>query len=71
MCVIVEASANRTGEKKMNKEQITRVKQAISECDAFITKESQRPAATRPADMQKHLDFCIAHKARLLGMIGG
>lgn len=55
----------------MNKEQIARVKQAISECDAFITKESQRPAATRPADMQKHLDFCIAHKARLLGMIGG
>ncbi|WP_288078667.1 hypothetical protein [Pseudomonas sp.] len=55
----------------MTESQTTRIKQAIAECDAFITKESQRPAATRPADMQKHLDFCIAHKSRLLDMIGG
>lgn len=54
----------------MSNDQIIRVKQAIAECDAFITKESQRPAYTRPADMQKHLDFCIAHKSRLLKMIG-
>lgn len=70
MCVIVEASANEKGEKKMSNDQIIRVKQAIAECDAFITKESQRPAYTRPADMQKHLDFCIAHKSRLIEMIG-
>lgn len=54
----------------MSNEQITRVKQAIAECDAFIEKESNRPTGTRPADMQKHLDFCIAHKSRLIEMIG-
>lgn len=54
----------------MSDDQITRVKQAIAECEAFIAKESNRPIETRPADMQKHLDFCIAHKSRMLQMIG-
>ena len=55
----------------MTESQTARIWQAIAECDAFIAKEAERPAATRPVDMQKHLDFCISHKARLLAMIGG
>ena len=52
-----------------NKEQTRRILQAIEECDRFIAKESPRSADLRPADIQQHLDFCIAHKAKLQAMI--
>lgn len=47
-----------------------RILQAIAECDAFIAKESARSADLRPADIQQHLDFCIAHRAKLVAMLG-
>jgi hypothetical protein len=50
-------------------EMVRRLTQTIAECDRFIAKESARPADTRPADMQQHLDFCIGHKAKLENMM--
>lgn len=48
---------------------VRRIRQAIDECDAFIKKEDPRASDLRPADVQQHLDFCKAHKIRLLAMI--
>lgn len=48
-----------------------RIKVALAETQRFIDKESPRNADTRPADMLQHLNFCIAHKARLLAMLEG
>ena len=55
----------------MSQDQIRRIQQAIAECDSFIAKESARRADLRPADMQQHLDFCIAHRAKLAAMVAG
>lgn len=53
----------------MTNNQKARILAAIADCDLFIDKESPRNQATRPTDMQKYLDFCIAHKARLVKML--
>lgn len=53
----------------MSNEHKRRILEAIAECDAFIAKESPRNASLRPADMQQHLDFCIAHKQKLIDML--
>lgn len=53
----------------MSQDQIRRIHQAIAECDKFIAKESGRRADLRPADVQKHLDFCISHRAKLAAML--
>lgn len=45
--------------------QLKRAQDALAETIRFIEKESPRRADLRPSDVQKHLDFCIAHKARL------
>ena len=45
--------------------QLKRTMDALAETARFIEKESPRRADLRPADVQKHLDFCIAHKSRL------
>lgn len=50
--------------------QISKINDAIADCDRFIAKEEPRPAATRPADMQQHLDYCKSHKERLQTMLG-
>lgn len=50
--------------------QKSRVFQAIADCERFIDKEARRDSALRPADMQKHLDYCVAHKAKLIEMVG-
>jgi hypothetical protein len=52
-----------------NREQTRKILQAIEECDLFIAKESPRNASLRPADVQKTLDFYIAHRAKLAAMI--
>lgn len=52
-----------------NQEKTKRVLQAIAECDRFIEKETPRNAALRPADIAAHLEFCKAHKAKLVAMI--
>lgn len=53
----------------MSQDQIRRIHQAIAECDKFIDKESGRRADLRPADVQQHLDFCVAHRAKLEAML--
>ena len=50
-------------------DQERRILQAIAECDAYITKEGRRAADLRPASAQQHLDFCIQHKAKLVGAL--
>ena len=52
-----------------SREQTRKILQAIEECDAFIAKESPRNANSRPAGIQKTLDFYIAHRAKLAAMI--
>ena len=47
-------------------EQARRIRDAIVDCDRFIAKEDPRRADLRPADIQKHLDFCKSHKAKLV-----
>lgn len=42
-----------------------RIHQAIADCDRFIAKEEGRAADIRPASVQQHLDFCIAHRVKL------
>lgn len=46
-----------------------RILQAIAECNRFIEKEEKRSADLRPADVQQHLDFCKAHKEKLIQML--
>jgi hypothetical protein len=50
-------------------EQARRIRDAIADCDRFIAKEDPRRADLRPADIQKHLDFCKSHKVKLMGML--
>jgi hypothetical protein len=50
-------------------DQARRVREAIAECDRYIAKEGPRPADTRPADAQQHLDFCKQHRVKLLAML--
>ncbi len=52
-----------------NKAKSQRILQAISETESFIERESARADDLRPADMQQHLDFCIAHKQKLIKML--
>jgi hypothetical protein len=42
---------------------------AIAQCDRFIAKEEPRIASLRPAAMQQHLDYCKAHRVKLLAML--
>ena len=53
----------------LTKENTRRILEAIAECDRFIAKEEPRSADLRPADVAKHLEFCKAHKAKLIGML--
>jgi hypothetical protein len=53
----------------MTDNQINKIRQAIAECDRFIASEERRDTALRPADVQKHLDFCKTHRVKLLGML--
>lgn len=46
-----------------------RILSAIADCDRFIAKESPRRADLRPADIQKTLDFYVAHRARLVAAL--
>lgn len=59
------------GEKtvKYTAQQVKRILEAIGDCDQFIAKEGPRNPDLRPADMQQHLDFCIAHKQKLIDML--
>jgi hypothetical protein len=50
----------------LRKSQIT---SAIADCNRFIAKEEPRTAHLRPADMQHHLEFCYAHRIKLLAML--
>ena len=43
--------------------------EAIAECDRFIAKEEPRNPSLRPAEVQKHLDFCKTHRERLIAML--
>lgn len=51
-------------------DQRRRIVEAINECNAYIRKESARRADIRPREAQEHLDFCRAHKQKLLKMLG-
>lgn len=58
-----------SGRMKPNKEQTRKILQAIEECDRYIAKESPRAADLRPVEIQKLLEFYIAHRAKLAAMI--
>ena len=45
------------------------ITEAIAQCDRFIAKEEPRNPDLRPADIQQHLDYCKAHRIKLLGML--
>lgn len=53
----------------MSQDQTRRILEAIAECEKFIAKEEARRADIRPADVQQHLEFCIAHRVKLAAMI--
>jgi hypothetical protein len=46
-----------------------KILQAIAECNRYIALEGARSADLRPADIQKLLDWYIAHRAKLLTML--
>jgi hypothetical protein len=54
---------------ELTKEKTRRILEAIADCDRYIAKEEPRRADLRPADVAKHLEFCKAHKAKLIGML--
>ncbi|NBU79822.1 MAG: hypothetical protein EBS50_12260 [Sphingomonadaceae bacterium] len=54
----------------MTKEQSRRVLEAIADCDRYIAKESPRDESLRPADVQKILQQTIAHREKLIEMLG-
>lgn len=53
----------------MKAQQIRSIKNAIADCNRYITKESARAADLRPAEITKLLDWYIAHRAKLLAML--
>lgn len=53
----------------LTKDEERRVIEAIADCDRYIAKESPRNPDTRPTEAAQHLEFCIAHKAKLIGML--
>lgn len=55
---------------QLTQEHIRRIKSVIAECDRFIAIEGPRRPDLRPADIQQHLDFCIAHRANMKALIG-
>jgi len=50
-------------------EQKKRIISALDQTNRFIEQETNRGEENRPADMQKHLVFCIAHRAKLTAML--
>ena len=48
--------------------QISKINQAIAECNQFIDLESARNADLRSQETQEYLDFCIQHRANLIAM---
>lgn len=60
---------NANGKSKMNTHYQNRAKQAIAECDRFIAKEEKRNPATRPADVQKYLEFCKTRRAEMASLL--
>ena len=53
----------------MTNETRRKVTEAIADCNRYITLEDSRAADLRPADIQKLLDWYIAHRAKLLTML--
>jgi hypothetical protein len=49
--------------------QINSIRSAIADCDRFIAKEGPRNPSLRPADVAKLLEWTIAHRAKLVGML--
>lgn len=46
-----------------------RIQRAIRDADRFIALEGERAADLRPAEVQKTLDFYVAHRAKLLALL--
>ncbi|WP_434695200.1 hypothetical protein J3P89_18300 [Pseudomonas sp. Z1-14] len=53
----------------MSQDHIRRIKDAIAECDRFISKEDVRNPSLRPSEATQLLSFYIEHKATLEGML--
>jgi hypothetical protein len=47
----------------------SKITQAIADCNRYIALEGSRSADLRPADIQKLLEWYIAHRAKLLTML--
>lgn len=54
----------------MSQTQIDRIRSAINDCNAYIAKESARSAELRPADVARLLEWYVAHRAKLIAMLG-
>ena len=54
----------------MSQSQINSIRSAINDCNAYIAKESARDANLRPADVAKLLEWYVAHRAKLIAMLG-
>lgn len=50
--------------------QVSKIQQAIRDCDRFIAIEGPRSADLRPADIQEALDFSRAHRQKMLQVLG-
>jgi len=48
---------------------LNKITQAIAECNRYIALEGARSPDLRPADIQKLLDWYIAHRNKLLTML--
>ena len=54
----------------MTEQQKNSIRQAISDCDRYIDKESPRSEDLRPQEIKDLLAFYVNHRAKLHGMLG-
>ena len=52
-----------------NRTKIHKIKQAIKECDRYISKEGKRSDDLRPKEIKELLDWYISHKEKLILML--
>ena len=60
-----------TKENEMSAYKADKIIEAIIDCNRFIEKEEKRNPDLRPKDMQDHLDYCKAHRVKLVAMLEG
>jgi hypothetical protein len=64
-----QPGSTRTSDGETQRANRNKITQAIAECNRYIALEGSRSADLRPADIQKLLEWYIAHRAKLLSML--